>query len=236
MRYGYVVTTWNGARLRETLDSIPEGRQHVIVASTRDPRRPLSAAWNEGIETMLGEGYDAVIVTQDDVVLRSDTGQNLAAALVERWNRPADLDGPEAVLVTARHANHGDMFTDLVDWQRMNAAQPVWQPGPDFSCFCVDRRLFEIVGKFDEGFDPCYFEDNDMHRRIVLAGFEGYAVTPYWHYRSMTKRTDPERDAFLANGGFARSRSHYCRKWGVPDDGQNPIGRETFTVPFGGQS
>ena len=233
MRYAYVVTTWNGARLHETLASIPPGSRVEVVSTKQPEPRPLSAAWNSAIDWLLAEDYDAVIVTQDDVVLRHDTGQNLAAALVENWNRT--IDGPEAVLVTARHANHGDMFTDQVNWERMNAARPEWQPGPDFSCFCVDHRLFERVGRFDENFDPCYFEDNDMHRRIQLAGYEGYAVTPYWHYRSMTRRSDPERNAFLDSGGFAASRSYYCEKWGAPDDGAIPIGRETYTVPFNGR-
>lgn len=235
MRIAYLVTAWSSVRLAETIHSIPQGSRLLVVDNSQHGW-PLSRGWNYGIERLLGEGYDAVVVMNDDVVLRPDSGANLARALLEeQFQHPERRPGPEALLVTCRHANHGDMYTDEVNWGLLNAAVPTWQPGPDFSCFCVGSRLVEVVGKFDEGFCPAYFEDNDMHRRIQLAGFEGYAVTPYWHYRSGTVRGDAERRAVINGGGFAASRRHYCRKWGVPDDGQNPIGRETFAVPFNGR-
>lgn len=237
MRVAYVVTTWSSLRLVETVHSLPRGTRLLVVDNSQHGWS-LSRGWNYGIDRLLyREGYDAVVVMNDDVVLRPDSGENLARALlVDQHEQPALRPGPEALLVTCRHANHGDMYTDEVNHELLSAAVPQWQPGPDFSCFCVGRRLFEVVGKFDEGFNPAYFEDNDMHRRIQLAGYEGYAVTPYWHYRSGTIRGDGERRSVVEGGGFAASRSHYCRKWGVPDDGRNPIGRETFAVPFNGRA
>lgn len=233
MRVGYVVTAWSSVRLVETVHSIPKGARLLVVDNSQHGWS-LSRGWNYGIDRLLyREDYDAVVVMNDDVVLRPDSGENLSRALLEGWNRT--INGPDPLLVTCRHANHGDMYTDEVNHVLLNDAKPQWQPGPDFSCFCVDRRLFEIVGKFDENFVPAYHEDNDMHRRIQLAGYEGYAVTPYWHYRSGTIRGDGERRAVLDGGGFAASRSYYCRKWGVLDDGRNPIGRETYTAPFNGR-
>jgi GT2 family glycosyltransferase len=87
------------------------------------------------------------------------------------------------------------------------------------------------VGRFDEGFDPAWHEDNDYHRRIRLSGCEAGALAPYWHFRNGTIRTDPSRRAAALNGGFDRSRSYYARKWGAPDDGQSPLGRETLAEP-----
>jgi hypothetical protein len=233
MRWAYAVTTYSGAKLVETIHSVPKGARLLVVDNSQHGHC-LSSGWNYAIERLLGEGFDAVVVMNDDIVLRADSGENLARALLkEQFEHPERRPGPEALLVTCRHANHGDMYTDEVNQALLDAAAPRWQPGPDFSCFCVGQRLLEVVGRFDENFSPAYFEDNDMHRRIQLAGFEGYAVTPYWHYRSVSYRTDPSWRAQLEGGGFDNAKRYYCAKWGAPyAPGINPIGKEAFTVPF----
>jgi len=239
LRWAYLVTTWNGMKLVETIHSIPKGSRLLVVDNSQRGWA-LSAAWNYGIARLLDEGFDAVVVMNDDVVLRPDSGENLVRSLFAADVEPCARHlgaGPrpeglpqEPLLVTARHANHGDMFTEEVNASRLAAAVPAWQPGPDFSCFCVGRKLFEVVGRFDERFNPCYFEDNDMHRRIQLAGYEGYAVTPYWHFRSVTRRSDGERRAVIDGGKFAECVKYYLAKWGgMP-------GKETFTTPFEGRA
>ena len=159
----------------------------------------------------------------DDVVLRPTTGEELASALLEKqFTMGYDR---ELLLLSCRHANHGDMFTDEVNWKLLNEKKPEFQPGPDFSCFATTGRLLDIIGQFDEHFNPAYYEDNDMHRRIQLAGFEAYAYAPYWHYRSMTVRTSVERQGMLGEAQ-RKCRDYYIAKWGgIP-------GSETFISPF----
>lgn len=224
MRFAYAISTWSGARIVETIRSIPVNSRLLVVDNSQHGW-PLAKSWNYAIHRLcVDEGYDAVIIMNDDVVLRQDTAQLLVEGLLHKqFKQGYDR---ELLLLSARHANHGDMYTDQVNWGLLNAKRPEFQPGPDFSCFCTTKKLLDIVGPFDEHFIPAYFEDNDMHRRIQLAGYEAYAYAPYWHYRSVTVRTDPERARELSGGAQEKSRQYYIAKWGgMPGD-------ENFVTPF----
>lgn len=224
MRIAYAISTWSGARIVETIHSIPKG-QRLLVVDNSQHGWPLAKSWNYAIDRLcVHEGYDAVIVMNDDVVLRQDTGQLLAEGLLnEQFNQGYDR---ELLLLSARHSNHGDMYTDEVNWKLLHDKPAQFQPGPDFSCFCTTKKLLEVVGPFDEHFVPAYYEDNDMHRRIQLAGYEAYAYAPYWHYRSVTVRTDPERAREVGGGAQAKCRDYYISKWG------GTPGNEVFSTPF----
>lgn len=220
----WVVTTWNGTRLQETLDSLPSGEERKVI-STRAADWPLSRAWNYAAREYLRRDHDVVIIANDDIVVRPDTGQQMAWALLEGQrdrSTPAlgahPADGPELLLVTCYNTrDHEDVG-------------PRWGVGaPDYSCFAIGRRYLEVVGEFDETFDPAYFEDNDSHRRIRLAGCEAAQWCPYYHYGSTTLQTDPERRTMMSNWAFDLNRRRYIQKWG------GTPGRETFTVPYNGR-
>jgi hypothetical protein len=245
MRYAYAIVTFsNSPFLNGAVASIPEG-ERVLVVNNTERRCALAANWNYAVDKLLWEeAYDAVVIMNDDVVLRPDTGKLLAwGILVGQFeNKEKEKQGgyesylpeswPEILLLSARHASPSDACTDVPDQELLVSARPIWQPGPDFSCFCVSRRLGQEVGRFDEGFNPAYFEDNDTHRRIQLAGFEGAAFAPYWHFRSGSFRASPERRREIQSS-FEHCKRYYCQKWGAPYDMESPIGRETFSVPFG---
>lgn len=251
MKYAYAVTTYGrGSFLHTTLSHIPEDSR-VMIIDTKEQDWALAKAWNYAADKLLwDEAYDAVIIMNDDVVVRPDTGELLAWAILEgqfaeqvnqmngeptqyenQWNMPWQ-DRRELLLISARHAHWSDACTDEPDWDRLISARPIWQPGPDFSCFCISRRLGQVIGRFDENYYPAYLEDNDTHRRIQLAGFEAGAFAPYWHFRNGTTRKSPEALARV-HASFENCKRYYCAKWGAPYDTGNPIGRETFTTPFG---
>jgi hypothetical protein len=244
LKFAYVVTTYGrGSFLDVTLSHIPEDSR-VMIIDTKEQDWALTKAWNHAADKLLwDEAYDAIIIMNDDVVLRPDTGELLAWAILEgqfenyngladyesRW--PADHN-KEILLLSARHAHWSDVCTDVPDWKMLKDATPRWEPGPDFSCFCISRRLGQEIGRFDEDYYPAYFEDNDTHRRIQLAGYEAGAFAPYWHFRNGTTRRDPVAAARV-QATFENCKKYYCQKWGAPYDGGNPIGRETFKTPFG---
>jgi hypothetical protein len=237
----YAVTTWGRSRFYpSTLEHVPQGSR-ILIIDNKENNWPLAKAWNYAADKLLwDEAYDAIIVLNDDVILRPDTGELLAWALLEgqfdlgtefngyenRW--PKDHNR-ELLLISGRHAHWSDACTDIPDWDMLNKAKPIWQPGPGFSCFCISRKLGHVIGRFDENFIPAHYEDNDTHRRIQLAGYEAGAFAPYWHFRNGTTRSDPERLQAVIN---SRSKEYYCKKWGAPLDGESPIGRETFLSPF----
>src|SRR6266581_1223524 len=242
MRFAYVIIKWSSTFLTQTLNSIPTGSEFTVI-DNKVLGWPLAKAWNHAVDMVLwNKAYDAVIIMNDDVVLRPDTGELLAWGMLEGqfeqrvtgttskygqidnyWPHPT-APQRELLLLSARHAHWSDACTDSPDWDMLNAAKPIWQPGPDFSCFCVTRRLGQEIGRFDENFNPAYLEDNDTHRRIQLAGFEAGALAPYWHFLNGTIRSDPERATAVRNS-FERCKKYYCEKWGAPLDSGSPIGR-----------
>ncbi len=212
MSHAYLVTTYNdGPWLSMTLAHLPED---VLVLDTRAFGGNLNAAWNHGIESVL-VNHDVVIVCNDDVILRPDTGDLLERELLSLGRgleHVPDWTTKRLLLLSARHAALNDNRTNEADGELLSAAPPKHQPGPDFACFAVTRNLFEEVGPFDEGFQV-YASDNDMHRRIQLAGYEAGAYAPYWHLLNGTIRASAERQAAV-HAIFEHDKQAYISKWG----------------------
>jgi hypothetical protein len=223
VRYAFCVTTWSGARLQQTIAHLPRDAR-VLVVDTSQHQWSLSRAWNYGIDRLCTqEGFDAAFVLNDDVILRHDTAALLADALENQSE--CEWTDRELLLISARHASPSDACTDEPDWTLLDSRDPHHQPGPDFSAFITSPRLFEKVGRFDEGF-AVWCGDNSMHRLIQMAGYEAGAYAPYWHFRNGTTRSDPERQAVM-QGIFDQDRAHYVDVWG------GWLGAETHTVPYG---
>jgi GT2 family glycosyltransferase len=220
MKIAYCIATWSGARLVETIHTIPEGAR-LLVVDTSQMCWSLAAAWNYGIRRLVDEGFDYVVVPNDDCLLFPETGEELAAKLAER---------EDLLMVTARNIRDFQERPGPEERPFYRNFRELAIGAADFSCYCVDRRLFEIVGEFDDAFVPAYFEDNDMHRRIRLAGYEGASWAPFYHYGSTTRNTTPEREEEIAGRGkrFEANKRYYVRKWG------GEPGSESFTTPFNG--
>jgi GT2 family glycosyltransferase len=104
----------------------------------------------------------------------------------------------------------------------------------------VDRRLFEVVGEFDEGFTPAYLEDADMAYRMRLRGvsavtchaalilnydrgtIKGLVDCSYSEIGACAQLTRNLRE------DISKNDSRYLRKWG------GSAGHEKFTEPFNG--
>lgn len=104
----------------------------------------------------------------------------------------------------------------------------VYVEKPEFSCFMIKKETIDKVGYFDEKFFPAYFEDNDYHYRINLAGMRAIKINRalYFHYGSRTIKND-DRIKAVSDHGYLANRDYYKKKWGgVP-------GQEVYTTPFG---
>jgi len=183
------------------------------------PQLPsLSATWNHALDFVWAVGGGQVVgdelawVVNNDVRLHRENLLHLSMAFSEN---------PEALFVSA-------VGVDEETWKSRSGVDLLQRGGPDFSCFLISRECHERY-RFDEGFTPAYFEDNDYHRRMQLAGAGDkiYSVNvPYLHYGSATiNRSEKAREGW--NAQFEQSRSYYVRKWGgLP-------GEERYKVPFG---
>lgn len=101
--------------------------------------------------------------------------------------------------------------------------------GQRFCCFWLRQAAYQDVGPFDESFWPAYFEDNDYHRRLTLAGWGSpVAESAVAHAHSATMRAAEPAEVALHHARFRANARRFQRKWGgMP-------GAETLTVPYGG--
>ncbi len=99
-----------------------------------------------------------------------------------------------------------------------------------YSAIVVSRAITDEISEFDEGFWPAYFEDNDHHRRCILADIpweEVLITTQHGSEGSATIKHDPEFNRL--NGiTFPLNEQRYYAKWG------GGPGKETFALPWNG--
>lgn len=157
----------------------------------------VGPSWNRLAREFLVADEDLLLICGDDVTLRHDTIEKLV------WK--AHLSDVDFVMPDPAQATMPQMF----------------------SCFMVRKSLFEKVGYFDEKFWPAYFEDNDFHRRMKIAGAtEAVAPCGYDHVNSGTMKAYSKEEMETHHVRFRACRDYYIEKWGgLP-------GEEKFAVPF----
>lgn len=216
--------------------SSDETRDHLEQWAERDPRLhiwhhdpplpSLAATWNLALRFVWAAGETEALVVNNDVRLHKDMYQMLL------W-----VQAHEAAYFVSGVGVRPEQFDPTADYAQLplgepgtvdaEGAQRIRRGGPDFSCFLISREGHERY-PFDENFQPAYHEDNDLHRRMLLAG-DGSKIfgvnLPFLHYGSRTINRSPEV-AQRFSKGFAHSRAYYQRKWG------GGIGSETYRVPF----
>lgn len=131
-------------------------------------QRSVAFCWNYMLEwafsPALSTKYEGVLICNNDVVLRPDTVKWLMAD-------PA----PFVTAVSVRSESE----------LRLNEIPLKRNPHPDFSCFLIKPPCWKRVGRFDEGFDGAYCEDNDYHVRAHLLGVPLICIDlPFVHYGS----------------------------------------------------
>lgn len=208
MDIGLVVPVLNNfTGFAQLINSVDE-RVQPIVLDNWNGNRGVAASWNEGIRR--GWHNEALIIVNDDVAFYPGTIEKLAYSI--RSHKDVDL-------ISAIESDTGE--TGLH-----------YDGKPDFCCFVI--RPIEFVDKFgwfDENFTPAYFEDNDMHYRIIAGGgtdalrldarvSHGGSVTQF-----KGKGRDSE-DRVVSHERFRLNRMYYVGKWG------GPPGEEIFTTPF----
>jgi GT2 family glycosyltransferase len=194
-------------------------RNDRLHIKNNDEKWSCAKSWNWGIKNSWENGSDLTLVLNNDIVLHPKCLDVLAARF--------DLISPGLVMATCHNIRKGfskpeDMLKeDLRQYEKTDETEH-----PDFSGFMITKECWEKVGEFDEGFHPAYFEDNDYHYRIKLAGLKAINYPPalFYHFGSRTSREGDR--TVVTNQAFDDNRSYFCNKWGgIP-------GEETFKTPF----
>jgi O-antigen biosynthesis protein len=170
-----------------------------VVTVYNDPPLSVAASWNKGLSLLFdGTPNNAVLVVNNDVELRFDTYRKLLES---------GEDFPTGVGVN-----------DRKQMQIYEVGEK--SPHPDFSCFLMQRHVWEKVGKFDEGFKGAFYEDNDMHVRLHRAGVHACNIgIPFYHVGSATLNLMPLDEQHLLQDQAGRNREYFNKKWGFDSSG-----------------
>lgn len=221
-----VINCWDKYTL-PLIQSIPESlRSDILIvdnASSDDTQKEATAggykyirndknigcaaSWNQGVRYFYDRDYDYFLILNNDVLIPMQS----IPALVERFERP-----DARIMLISMHNVRGTIENprDVLILPADCKKDVPESEGPDFSAFMISRRTWEIIGEFDEGFYPAYFEDNDYHYRIKVGGFIAinYPNAFYYHFGSGTQNQGP---APVVNGQmFEMNRMYYMQKWG----------------------
>lgn len=197
--------------------------REMMTVITNSENKGCGGGWNQGINWGIENGYTHFLILNNDTLVGPRTIQGMYermkqadVMLVSAVDVTGELPQPERILEIEHPVN------------RKSASEA---PHPHFSCFMIDRNTVEKVGMFDEAFFPAYFEDNDFHYRIKLAGGMGVATTTavFYHFGSRTQN-EATGKPIVPGSKFEENRAYFVKKWGgVPT-------AETFLKPFNDQS
>lgn len=198
-------------------------RLHLI---NNDKNTGCGGGWNQGVKFAMENGFTHMIIANNDILV----GPNMIQALYNRMKRE-----PSVILCSAVDVIREVTVPQFVlDGEKeVNKKPDTEAPHPNFSCFMINRETIERVGYFDEGFYPAYFEDNDYHYRLKLAGGENCAIANttavFIHYGSRTQN-QKAGSPIVPGQMFKNNEAYFISKWGgVPT-------KEKFTHPFNDES
>ena len=171
----------------------------------------VSASWNEGIKYAIENKFNYALVINNDIIFHPLAIDNLVKFAQEHT---------EYVMWTA--VEHGD-------FRSIKTAQPrdSFDEHPHFSCFMISPKTVELLkkkeegtkepnpGLFDKNFKPAYFEDGDMHNRILRAGLKAgkTAMSLFYHFGSRTIKVDDDLNR-KNKRTYEASREYFNKKWG----------------------
>lgn len=178
---------------------------------------PLAAAWNRGFTQAYKDGCDYILIVNDDVLLAPFSLDQA----VEEFDA---LDREHYILYSFKNAK-SSYELPLEIMYAESSEDMILEEAEMFSCFLVDKDFFHKCGTFDENFDPCFWEDNDMHYRIHLLGFKCYfSDTPFLHIGNQTTQ-------FLTQNALQTGAEYFVKKWGSLNRGA-PNWDRSFTDPI----
>jgi len=181
-----------------------------IVLDNWNHNRGVAASWNEGMRKSLEIGNEYALITNDDALFTPGAIKEMYDFMKYKSN---------AVFVSPNQNAYDEN-------------EPPRENGADFFCFMVNiPKLIEKAGWFDENIFPAYFEDNDMHRRMLLAGVKSYILPNVQvnHVGSATQNFDPGNPACPPHQ-FEANRSYFVEKWG------GRPGEEMWAHPFNNEN
>lgn len=214
----------DNASTDDTKEQAPKIDAALMHYHRNNNRWGFQRSVNFGVKYGIDNGADLFLICNNDIVLHPEA----IWRLVERLSK-GDMGMVTCMDISGEMREKGIVPT-LISLLDANDKLVVDEaPHPNFSAFMVSKDCWEIVGEFDELFEPAYFEDNDFHYRMGLEGVGGIVYPPamFYHYGSRTQNeANEDGKPIVVSTMFENNRGFYVRKWGgVP-------GSETFKTPY----
>jgi GT2 family glycosyltransferase len=206
MALSLIVPVLNNFKVFAELMATVDYPVQPIVLDNWNRNRGVAGAWNEGMRRSLEIGNQYALISNDDASFTPGSIKKMYDFIKYQSN---------AVLISPNQNAYDEV-------------EPPRENGADFFCFLVDiPKLIEKCGWFDENIYPAYFEDNDMHRRMLLAGAKSYILPNVQvnHVGSATQNFEPGNPVVPPHM-FEANRAYFIEKWGG-----NP-GSEQYSHPF----
>lgn len=156
----------------------------------------LARAWNMGLKYLFNKGYENVFVS----------GLDSESPNVD------DLD-----VLAGAATDDGFSAATPLGMQSLGVANqlPVKHGDGSFSFFCINKDCFELVGDFDEGFKPAYFEDNDYLERMWQEGLRPVRRQDVQYFHIFQGTVKNGEDIKREYPVFMQKNLEYFReKWG----------------------
>lgn len=188
---------------------------HIVPGGTP---QSVAKGWNSGILAAMEGRCDYILVINEDIVLKNNAIDRIVAFAKEH---------PEFVMWSMGQTP--DLFNIDTCEEDEN-----WSEHPNFSSFLVKNDFFDHVGTFDENYEPAYYEDNDMHARLALAGKQAviYGGARFFHFGSRTTNSDPMLKVQMPPK-FRANANRFVEKWGRSPANEVVEMRGTyFPTPF----
>lgn len=153
----------SGNHLAKTLDSLDSVRTQIIAFPEN---RGFSGGINPGLEKLIADGFDKILVINNDATIRPESVEMLLNA--QREASPLTLVGPRICYPDGSVQASGSR----IHWATAKVDHASWPARTDYltwACVLVNKGILEAVGYLDERFFM-YWEDADFSLRLTEFG------------------------------------------------------------------
>lgn len=228
-KYSYHIYLIDNNSDQETKKKLADlDKREYITIIYNNTNIGCASAWNQGIRAAIEENnIDYAVILNNDILLHKDCIDNMLLEM-----RVGCFPLVSAFDVCKDCAKPFDVLDLKIPFQRFIV------DAPEFSCYALDVKLLdklkerekdveEYSGLFDQKFYPAYFEDNDFHYRLKLAGMRAVKTNTalYYHYGSRTIKEN-EEVGIISNTFYLTNQQRYIEKWGAKP------GKEKFKIAF----
>lgn len=227
-KYDYRIVLVDNGSTDETREEAGKLVSATFTHKRNEQNVGCQGAWNYGIKDSFEHGCDYVLVCNNDILLHKDAIDKL----VDRFESSKTSDEHLTLAMVTAMDIRGELpIPTMIDALNTDfKANCAEAESPNYSAYMISKLYWDKIGEFDLGFFPAYFEDNDSHYRMKLAGLKAIVYPPamFYHFGSRTQN-EAGPGPLVSGSLFEANRNYFIDKWGgapSQEKYQNPFNDE----------